>query len=175
MNRDQAIIVFSGAPVLALTLGALSAVEAGRYTLASADRFALGAGCAAAIGIVLVLSVWRIALFRFISDGDRPGAGLAPEPGPALRIHRAVAQNTLEQTIIAALAYFAFAAIAPERLLPLLPLYAGLFILGRIAFALGYRFGAAGRAFGFGLTMMPSVTLYVLMGFWLLANPPGFA
>ena len=178
MNREQGLIALAGVPVLALTLSALGAVETGAIIVPAAwtaDRLSLAAGCVAVLGGVLTLSIWRIALFRFVSDADRPGAGLAGAPGPALRIHLAVLQNTLEQTLAAALAYLAFAALAPARLLPLLPLYAGLFVLGRIAFALGYRFGAPGRAFGFGLTLVPTVTLYALLALWLLAPPASFA
>ena len=169
MNRDQSLVVLAGVPVFALTVGAFAARPFLPSEFWLTDRLRLGAGCAALIALPLLFAIWRVALFRFVSDADRPGAGLAPAPGAALRVHQAVLQNTLEQTLLAAIAYLAFAATARVGLLPLLPLFAGLFLLGRVAFALGYRFGAPGRAFGFGLTIAPTVTLYVLMGLSLLA------
>ena len=170
MNRDQTLIVLAGLPVLLLTLAALHAVEGNQFPqlLPSMAPWRIASLSAAFAALPLLFAVWRIALFRFVSEDDRPGAGLAPPPGAPLRRHIAVLQNTLEQTVLAAIGYFAFAASAPAHQLALLPLFAALFVAGRTAFALGYRFGAPGRAFGFGLTMAPTATLYVLAGLAIL-------
>jgi hypothetical protein len=166
MNRDQTLILLWGAPVLALILGAIWAVDAELYVLPAgwgANRLRLGAGCAAAIGFWLIVAVLRVSLHRFFSDADRPGMGLTDAPGPALKIKLANLQNTLEQVVLAALAHLAYAASAPADRLAILPLFVALFSLGRVAFMLGYRFGAPGRAFGFGLSFGPTLALYAML------------
>ncbi|MEJ0060877.1 MAG: MAPEG family protein [Terricaulis sp.] len=173
MKREQLLILAWGAPALALILGAFWAVDASLYVLPKDwqdDRLRLGATCAAALGFWLIVAVLRVSLHRFFSDVDRPGAGLTEAPSPALRIKRANLQNTLEQVVLAALAHIAYAATAPQPALAILPLFVALFSLGRIAFMAGYRFGAAGRAFGFGLSFGPTLALYFLLAAQLFSD-----
>lgn len=46
--------------------------------------------------------------------------------------------------------------LPPDRMAVLAALVA-LFVAGRVVFAIGYPYGAAGRAFGFGLTFCPTI------------------
>jgi hypothetical protein len=162
-QREQVAIVVSGGLALALTIGVYAAALSISVDAAwQSDRFALGAVCAGAAALALLPCVLRVALFRFFSDADRPGEGLAPTPGRRLRVLRAITQNTLEQTVLAALGYFAFTAAAPADALMLAPASVALFLLGRLAFAIGYAHGASGRAFGFVITMLPTAMLYGL-------------
>lgn len=171
MRREQTWIVLSVALAFGLTILAYWSVEIGFVsppTSWTLDRFALGAACAAASATALFGSVMAIALFRFLSDEDRVGAGLAPPPGTTLRIQHAIAQNTLEQTVLAALGHFAFAATASASALPFAPIAVAFFLIGRMLFAVGYRHGVAGRAFGFALTFVPTAALYLLAALSLM-------
>lgn len=80
---------------------------------------------------------------------------------------QAVLQNTLEQTVLAAIVQAAWIQMASSQWLPVANVAAILFIAGRALFATGYRKGAPARAFGFGLTFYPSVVL--LMGLVVFA------
>lgn len=73
-------------------------------------------------------------------------------------------QNTLEQTVLVAIAWPLLALYLPEGRLGLVPVLAVLFAFGRIAFFVGYLIAPWARAFGFGLTFYPTVAAYV----WLL-------
>lgn len=69
-------------------------------------------------------------------------------------------QNTLEQTVLAVVAYNGLAAVEPRRGPVLLPALVSLYLLGRILFIHGYSRGAGGRALGFGLTFYPTLAAY---------------
>lgn len=105
--------------------------------------------------LTLAVGVGRVANGRFSSPGDIAGAGFG-EPSERIAQARAVLQNTTEQVLLALIVHLALAASAPigARLVPVLAM---LFLAGRVLFAAGYGRGAAGRAFGFGLTFYPSV------------------
>lgn len=103
----------------------------------------------------LGLAVANVARLRFFSAADiggSAGSAVSPEVGRA----RAVLQNTLEQAVFAFGSHCALAVQVSPRWAPVLPGLVGLFCTGRALFWLGYRHGAAARAFGFGLTFYPS-------------------
>ena len=81
------------------------------------------------------------------------------------KIKQALIQNTLEQAAIAIPTYLAWAAIMPHENHSAIPFCASLFLIGRVIFFAGYRYGAPGRAFGFGLTFMPTMVLMGIMAF----------
>ena len=72
-----------------------------------------------------------------------------------------VLRNTTEQAVLAALAWPALAIQLAPTQAGLFPALAVSFLIGRVAFALGYAKGAAGRAFGFGLTFYPTVVVVI--------------
>ncbi|MES1199577.1 MAG: MAPEG family protein [Pseudomonadota bacterium] len=167
--NDRGAVFLWGVPVIALTLAAIYVAP----TLAlpdgwGADRVRLGAVCAAAIGAWLLFAVLQVSTHRLFSAGDAPGPALS-EPTPALRPKLAFLQNTLEQAVLAAIAYLAFAVTARDIQLALLPLDVGLFWLGRACFLFGHAKGMRGRAFGFALTFAPTLALYVILAAKLLA------
>src|SRR5262249_3476553 len=88
MNNDQSLVVAAVIPALALLFAAFWAVDTQTFTLSAdwiADRARLAGACAAATGLCVLIAVQAVAMFRFVSDADRPGAGLAPPPGRGLR------------------------------------------------------------------------------------------
>lgn len=106
-----------------------------------------------------------------VATADIMGAGLSTNPTPQLKLMQALLQNTLEQLVLAALVHGGFAALAPANWLVLIPAYSALFVIGRVAFAVGYPHGAAARAPGLALTYIP--TAFMMFGcFCLLSADP---
>jgi hypothetical protein len=160
MSDRQAVLLW-GLPVVILTVGAAYlAPYIGLPEAWAADRVRYGAACAAAIAVWLVFALLQVSLHRLFTPADAPGPALS-EATPALRLKLAFLQNTLEQVVLAAIAYLAFATSAPAEALPLLVLNVGLFWLGRTAFQFGHGKGMRGRAFGYALTFLPTLLLYL--------------
>ena len=104
----------------------------------------------------LGVAIANVARLRFLSAMDISGSAQA-KPSPAVLGAGAVLQNTLEQVVFAVGSHCALATQLPARWMVVLPGLAGLFCAGRALFWLGYRHGAAARAFGFGLTFYPTL------------------
>lgn len=73
-------------------------------------------------------------------------------------------RNTVEQVVLAAIAWFGLALALPHAQLKLIPTMAILFLIGRALFWIGYLIAPVGRAFGLGLTFYPTIAAYV----WLV-------
>ena len=125
------------------------------------DRLAYALRCDLLVVVWLLAAVARVASARFASPEDLAGAG-STTPTPPIRQARAVLQNTLEQTVLSLPVHLALATLLPILWLGLIPMLVLLFGIGRAAFWHGYAYGAARRAFGFGLTFYPTVAAYVL-------------
>jgi hypothetical protein len=137
-------------------------------TLTTDRRSAAAVFAMAAFGplVSLIAAFGSVANTRFFSAQDID-AGVGGPPSDAVRVRQAILQNTLEQAVLALGVYGILAILGSA-----LPLAMALaFVLGRIAFVLGYSRGAAGRAFGFGLTAYPNVigliyAAYLAWTFW---------
>jgi predicted secreted protein len=127
-----------------------------------ADRLAFAATTFAVPAFVLLVAILMVSTTRRFSPEDIGGQAAGP-PSERLAIKAAFLQNTLEQTVLAAGFYFALAAVAGWAWLALLPVAAGLFVIGRVLFYLGYSRGAQGRSLGMALTMMPAALGYPLV------------
>ncbi len=103
-------------------------------------------------GLWSAAAIGNVARLRFFSARSIDGG----DADPALAQGRAIAQNTLEQTVLAAIAYGALTLATDRSVLPVAVL-AICFSIGRVGFWAGYRRGAAARAFGFALTFYPTV------------------
>ena len=115
----------------------------------------------------LMISVMRVANYRFSSPDDIDGSGLAAGTDRVL-VLRAILQNTLEQSVLAVAAYSIWATVMPHSWLRAIPIAALYFVTGRILFARGYERGAPGRAMGFGLTAYPTFGMVVTSAVALL-------
>jgi hypothetical protein len=91
-------------------------------------------------------------------DGTRTPASLS------LEINLRYNQNTLEQVVLACIAWINLAITLPIEQLTLIPAMASLFAVGRGAFWIGYLLHPMSRAFGMVLTVLPTIGAYV----WLL-------
>jgi len=123
---------------------------AGRWLLAPATMLLLGIGAVAAGRFIVHEAM----------DGSR-----APS-SRTLEINLRYNRNTLEQLMLAAIAWMSLALVLPQDRLAVIPTLAILFVVGRIAFWIGYLIAPWARAFGFALTFYPTVAAYV----WLIAT-----
>ena len=116
--------------------------------LAFVSRWMLLPGVALLTGIVLAA---RRGFYADAIDGTRTPRG------HGLEINLRYNQNTLEQTVLAAMAWAALAVTLPTARLVLIPAMATLFLAGRMTFWIGYLVHPMGRAFGMTLTALPTV------------------
>jgi hypothetical protein len=79
-------------------------------------------------------------------------------------------QNTLEQLVLAAIAWTGLALMLPAEQLGIIPRLAVLFGVGRIAFWLGYLYAPWARAFGMGVTAYPTFVALVWLAVRVLSN-----
>lgn len=126
-----------------------------------AERLAATLRWDALVLVCLVAAIGNLARHRFFTPADIDGSGLTAGTDKA-HVFQAILQNTLEQTVIAVLAHLLWTVSVPLGWLTAVPAAAVLFLIGRIAFALGYAGGAPARAFGFALTFYPTVFLTVV-------------
>jgi uncharacterized membrane protein YecN with MAPEG domain len=114
-------------------------------------------------GFALLCGVLSMATGRFFNgatDGSRtPSAH-------RLEINLRYNLNTLEQAVLATIAWTALALALPHAQLNLIALLAIVFIVGRFAFWIGYSIRPVARAFGMVLTLMPTCVCYL----WLLVE-----
>ena len=97
--------------------------------LAFAARWLLAPDCALLVGIV---AAGRRGFYPDAIDGTRTPANRGLEIG--LRYN----QNTLEQVVLAAIAWLGLAIRAPHAGLAFIPAMAVLFVVGRATFWIGY-------------------------------------
>ncbi|MDR3375237.1 MAG: MAPEG family protein [Ancalomicrobiaceae bacterium] len=112
--------------------------------------------------VTLAFAVGRLANHRFASPDDIDAA-VGPAPSDRARLLQAQLQNTLEQTVLAAIAYAAWAAVMPSNWLSGIVCAAIAFVVGRAAFFFGYDRGAVARSFSFGLTFYPTLFILALL------------
>jgi hypothetical protein len=153
-------VVGMGAVPLLLPLSVLPLDEAGA-------RLAWAMAWALLPMLTLMISIMRVANYRFASPEDIDGSGLTVGTARVL-VLRAILQNTLEQVVLAVAAYSIWASVMPLKWLRAVPMAALLFFTGRILFTRGYQRGAAGRATGFGLTAYPTFGMLAALAAFLL-------
>jgi hypothetical protein len=123
--------------------------------LPAADALVVAVRWLLAPGLCLLAGICSAAGRRFFVAWSIDGA--PPAAGSALDITLRYNLNTIEQTVLAAIAWCGLAVAAPERAAGMIPILAGLFVAGRAAFWAGYLRAPWARAFGFGLTFYPTV------------------
>jgi hypothetical protein len=125
-----------------------------------ADRLALAARCAVFPAFMLLAGVGAVANGRYASEAINP---IACNATPSMLVNQRYLQNTLEQLVLHVVALFAIAADGSAFGIRLLPGLAACFVVGRLAFWLGYRKHPMWRGPGFTITMQPTALalLYV--------------
>ncbi|MCM2131341.1 MAPEG family protein [Larsenimonas rhizosphaerae] len=127
---------------------------------AMSARLAVAVGASAAPALCLMVAVGRLASHRFFHAEDIEGSGLSAGSARA-RLLQALLQNTLEQAVLALVAYVLWAVVMPSSWLSVVPLAALAFVVGRLLFFAGYTRGAPARALGFTLCFYTSALMLV--------------
>ena len=174
-SSDQRGIVRGSVLALALAGATLAAAYfcLPSHLLGLSDDMDFGERLTFVLKADLVLFLWLAGCVRAVSSGrfsspaDIRGSAFGA-PSPAIAVRAAILQNTLEQTVLFFPATLILAALMRGSELMLAPFLVGLFLLGRVSFAIGYAKGASGRAFGMALTAAPIIASFAL-ALWLIA------
>jgi hypothetical protein len=166
MLRKQVLIAIGMAAAMAVC------VIAWRYSLGGADAGPVDAAARLALAVrwllvpalCLLVGIGMTANQRFLRADAIDGG---PAPG-AFEINLRYNLNTLEQTVLAAVAWAGLSLELAPQDLSLIPALAGLFAVGRAAFWLGYLYAPWARAFGLGLTFYPTAAALVWLAFRVL-------
>ena len=151
------VVVFVGLHATAWFGAWLPAADDLATRLAFAMRWLLAPGCALLAGI-------QVAAGR----GFHPDAidGTRSPKSHALEIALRYNRNTVEQTVLAAIAWLGLAVGLPHAGLAFIPAMAVLFVIGRATFWAGYLVYPTARAFGMVMTALPTIVAYG----WLLVD-----
>ncbi|HEX8364503.1 MAG TPA: MAPEG family protein [Allosphingosinicella sp.] len=147
---------------LAFTLVALFWPELPNVPSGSDGKISLWLGCATVAGFFLLVSIARLAGHRFFTPEDIDGGGMSGNT-PRAALLQSLIQNTLEQTLLATIAWGAWLWLGPPDRGGLVIVFVLAFAAGRLLFFAGYSHGAPFRALGFTLTFYPSVALYLML------------
>ena len=165
-TSEQRGVIAGILPAVALTIVVIAMAVTGVVLPAMPVRFeervAIWAASSAIAGIPLLYCVIRLANHRFFSPQDIAGAGFG-DGTPKAKMLQAMLQNTLEQTILAALGYAAWCFLAPASWGVAPAIACIMLLVGRIAFFAGYERGAAARSVGFALTFYPSLAMIAVI------------
>jgi hypothetical protein len=169
MRRKQLLILAGvlAAVAVCLTAWRLALGHGPAADPGTAERLALAARWMLVPAFCLLAGIGMTANRRFLSAEQIDGGG-APA-GSAFDINLRYNLNTLEQTVLAAVAWTGLALSLKSENLSLIPVMAGLFGVGRIAFWIGYLMAPWARAFGLGLTFYPTAVALV----WLAIRALG--
>ena len=122
-----------------------------------ATRLAFALRWLLAPGLMLLAGIQVAASRGFHSDAID---GTRAPKSHYLEITLRYNQNTLEQTVLAAIAWLGLAVMMSHAALAFIPAMAGLFVAGRVTFWVGYLVYPTARAFGMVLTGLPTIGAY---------------
>ena len=118
-------------------------------------------------GLTLLIGIWVAARRGFLPDAID---GTRSPASHALEINLRYNQNTVEQALLAGIAWNALAFELPVDHLYLFPALAIAFLIGRATFWIGYLVHPMGRAFGMVVTVIPTIVAYAWLGWRILGR-----
>lgn len=123
------------------------------------ERLAFAARWLLVPGLALLVGIGVLSNARFMSPAAIEGQRVVDSP--AFDINQRYNLNTLEQAVLAAVAWTGLALTLPADQLGLIPRIAVQFGVGRALFWIGYLYAPWARAFGMGLTSYPTAGVLV--------------
>lgn len=123
----------------------------------AAHRFAYAVQWLLVPGLTLLAGVFGASRRGFYADAIE---GTRTPASHSLEINLRYNQNTIEQTILAAIAWLGLSQALPYDQLALIPAMAALFFIGRVTFWIGYALHPMARTFGMTLTVVPTIIAY---------------
>ncbi|GET38337.1 MAPEG family protein [Microseira wollei] len=106
--------------------------------------------------LMLFAGIATIGNSRFLSPAINP---LANAESEQMRVHLRYLSNTLEQFVLFFVATLVLSTFLDAASIKLIPILAILFVLGRIAFWIGYLKNPLYRGFGMGVTLYPTAVM----------------
>ena len=154
------VVAIVGCHATSLCAASVPAADDIATRLALAARWLLAPGCTLLAGV-------QVAAGRGFSPDAIDGT---PTPkSHLLEITLRYNRNTVEQMLLAAIAWLGLALAVPHAALALIPAMAGLFVAGRLLFWIGYLVLPIARAFGMVLTALPTLAAFAwLVAHWLI-------
>lgn len=159
--RSKQALVLLGMALAVVTLSVLISIPGiGRAFPAPEDddvaaRLGFAAKWLLVPALCLLAGIGTLANRRFFSDDAIDGTR-TPASG-TLEINIRYNQNTLEQAVLAAIAWVGLALALPHDQMGLIGVLAIVFATGRVLFWSGYLIAPWARAIGFALTFYPTV------------------
>nr|XP_006640015.1 PREDICTED: transmembrane protein 79-like [Lepisosteus oculatus]XP_015221102.1 PREDICTED: transmembrane protein 79-like [Lepisosteus oculatus] len=129
-----------------------------------ASRLVFAIRCCVVAAVPLLLAVLTGAVSRLCTSASLDPLEPCPR-GPALQ-QRFVA-GSVEQLALYALNLVVMATFLPQEQLRVVPILAGLFVVGRLAYWMCLHMCSSGRGFGSGLTVFPLLAMMVFNLFYL--------
>ncbi|MBP6012609.1 MAG: MAPEG family protein [Alphaproteobacteria bacterium] len=111
-------------------------------------------------GWMLLAGVFGASRRGFFADAIE---GTRTPAAPTLEINLRYNQNTIEQAILASIAWAGLAVALPHDDLTLIPGMAVLFAVGRVTFWAGYIVHPMARTFGMTLTVVPTIIAFLAL------------
>jgi hypothetical protein len=164
MSRKQMLILGGMLAAVAVGIIVVFYVEWGApdpLPTNAGERLAFAARWLLVPGVALFAGVGLTANRRFFLPDAIDGQRKVEDN--AFEINQRYNLNTLEQAILAAIAWIGLALVLPVEELGVIARMAVLFGVGRAAFWLGYLYAPWARAFGMGLTAYPSFAALVFL------------
>ena len=171
MKREQKIVAAgaaSGIVVMAIGVWLLTkALPAPLIADAFDDRlaYALRANVFALVPFFVMLIT--VGNARFLSDAIDPTRNAESRP---MKVDGRVADNTLQQNFVFAVASLALSTVVPFAYLQVVWACAIVFVIARCVFWLGYRLHPLYRAPGMSATAYMNLGMILYILFWLLSN-----
>lgn len=125
-----------------------------------ASRLAFASSWLLVPGWCLLAGVFGASRRGFYADAIE---GTRTPSARTLEINLRYNQNTIEQTILAAIAWFGLAVAIPHDQLNLIAGMAILFGAGRATFWIGYLMHPMARTFGMTLTVIPTIIAFAVL------------
>ena len=116
--------------------------------------------------LTVVWCLIHVSVNRALSAAINPLSGHEASVEKANRI----LSNTLEQFVLNAVNQLILSTYLSESNLRLIPLLTAYFVIGRIAFWIGYQIAPKYRALGYTLTFWPSLVITGLNAYFLLTT-----
>lgn len=132
-----------------------------------AERLAFTLRCEVFVGLMLLIGIGNVARQRFFSETAIDGSN--PVASSSIDINCRYVQNSSEQCLLAFIGHLALAAVVPAGDLAVIPVLVALFVIARICFWAGYHRDPVSRAFGFAATFYPTLAVYAVVIYKILA------
>jgi len=171
MLRKQLLVMLGGAPAFVIVvLVWLHATRLFGFVALPPDdtagRLAFAAHWLLVPGLTLLAGIVAAGRRGFIADAID---GTRTPKSHSLEINLRYNLNTLEQTVLAAIAWVGLALALPREQLALIPAMAFLFGFGRITFWIGYLLHPLARSFGMVMTVLPTIAAYGWLAWRMIA------